>query len=183
MHKQFRAGRTVLLAVGLSLILSACSGVREQFGLVKNPPDEFSVVTKAPLIVPPDFTLRPPEPGAPRPTERQPTQMARNALVSSGASSGSGSVSTGEGSLLRQAGAETASNDIRQVIDRENTILAEKEDTLIRKIMFWRKDGPSGVALDARAESKRLQDNSAQGRPATEGDVPIIKKKDRGIFN
>ena len=33
-------------------------------------PDEFAVESRAPLTVPPDFDLRPPEPGAPRPQEK-----------------------------------------------------------------------------------------------------------------
>jgi len=44
-------------------------------------PDEFRVVTKAPLVVPPDFSLRPPAPGKPRPQELQPESAARTALL------------------------------------------------------------------------------------------------------
>ncbi len=44
-------------------------------------PDEFRVVTKAPLVVPPDYALRPPAPGKPRPQELQPESVARNALL------------------------------------------------------------------------------------------------------
>ncbi len=173
----------VMAVITLSLVLSACANVRENLGLVKNAPDEFTVVTKAPLIVPPDFTLRPPQPGAPRPVEKKPTEMARAALVTSGKSSQGGSASQGEGSLLKKAGAEGANSDIRQVLNRENAILAEDENTLVDKIMFWRTKEEPGTALDAREEKRRLQDNAAQGKPVNEGEVPVIKKKDRGIFN
>jgi Protein of unknown function (DUF3035) len=168
-------------------ILAACSGVKDDLGLGKQAPDEFTIVTKAPLILPPDFTLRPPEPGAPRPVENQPTQMARTALVTSGAGAQLGnnatSASSGETSILNQAGAAGASSEIRSTIDRENALLAEEEDTFINSIMFWKKDEPKGTIVDAKAESKRLQDNAAQGTDGSGDDLIVIKKKDRGIFN
>jgi hypothetical protein len=168
-------------------ILAACSGVKDDLGLGKQAPDEFTIVTKAPLILPPDFTLRPPEPGAPRPVGMKPTEMARTALVTSGSGAQYGndnaSASTGESSILNQAGAAGASSEIRSVIDRENALLAEEEDTFINSIMFWKKDEPKGTIVDATAESKRLQDNAAQGKDSSEGDLITIKKKDRGLFN
>ena len=44
-------------------------------GLTKKSPDEFAVTTKAPLVIPPDFNLRPPMPGAraAQPGRRPPT--------------------------------------------------------------------------------------------------------------
>ena len=60
------AAPLVFLALG-ALVLSGCSGARQTFGLDRKPPDEFSVVTRAPLAVPPEYQLRPPQPGAPRP--------------------------------------------------------------------------------------------------------------------
>ena len=43
----------------------------------KRAPDEFAVVRRAPLIVPPDFDLRPPDPGAPRPNIGTTADQAR----------------------------------------------------------------------------------------------------------
>ncbi len=169
------------------LVLQACSGVTEDLGLGKQAPDEFTVVTKAPLILPPEFTLRPPQPGAPRPVEQQPTQMARNALGTSGAGAqygnNSSSASGGETSLLNQAGAAGASSEIRAVLDRENTLLDEEDDTLINAIMFWKTEEPKGTVVDPKAENRRLQDNAAQGKDVGEGELVTIKKKDRGIFD
>ena len=61
----------VLLAVSLTALAvgaSGCGSMRA-LGGAKVTPDEFRVVTKAPLVVPPDFALRPPAPGEP-PVER-----------------------------------------------------------------------------------------------------------------
>jgi hypothetical protein len=43
-------------------------------------PDEFAVQRQAPLVVPPDFELTPPQPGAPRPSEGTASQQALDAL-------------------------------------------------------------------------------------------------------
>ena len=43
-------------------------------------PDEFAVQRQAPLVVPPDFSLTPPAPGAPRPAEGTASSQALDAL-------------------------------------------------------------------------------------------------------
>ena len=54
-----------LLALSLAATaLSGCDNLRQAAGLNKKSPDEFAVTTKAPLVIPPDFNLRPPMPGA-----------------------------------------------------------------------------------------------------------------------
>ena len=62
------------LLFGAVLSLSACGGTKEKLGLTKKAPDEFAVVRRAPLSMPPDYTLRPPTPGhvkmRPRPPGR-----------------------------------------------------------------------------------------------------------------
>ena len=71
----------------LPLLLTACggvSGVRDQLGVTKDSPDEFAVVRRAPLEIPPNvFTqasLPTPQPGAPRPQEKAPAIAAKTAL-------------------------------------------------------------------------------------------------------
>jgi hypothetical protein len=46
-------------------------------------PDEFGVVSRAPLSQPPDFSLRPPRAGAKRPNEVTPREDAQKKLLSS----------------------------------------------------------------------------------------------------
>lgn len=59
------------------LLLAGCSSI---FGGGKQAPDEFTVVNKRPLVVPPDFQLRPPEPGKPSPQNIQPAREVVSAL-------------------------------------------------------------------------------------------------------
>ena len=47
--------------------LSGCNSAGQALGITKVTHDEFRVVTKAPLTIPPDYSLRPPSPGEPRP--------------------------------------------------------------------------------------------------------------------
>lgn len=66
-----------LTLAGASLLLSACGGG----GLFnRSRPDEFSVQRQAPLVVPPDFGLTPPQPGAPRPADQGTQAQTLDAL-------------------------------------------------------------------------------------------------------
>ena len=73
--------RLVLLASLLGV--AACSGdeLTRTFGLTRDAPDEFQVTTRAPLSMPPDFTLRPPRPGAARPQELSAAAAGRGGAV------------------------------------------------------------------------------------------------------
>jgi hypothetical protein len=66
----------ILLASGCAM-LAACGGS----GIFnRDRPDEFAVQRQAPLVVPPDFSLQPPAPGAPRPAEGTASEQALEAL-------------------------------------------------------------------------------------------------------
>jgi hypothetical protein len=68
----------VILLAGASAMLAACGGGGGVFN--RERPDEFAVQRQAPLVVPPDFTLTPPAPGAPRPAEGTAADQALEAL-------------------------------------------------------------------------------------------------------
>jgi hypothetical protein len=144
--------------------LAGCSSTRNALGLTKVTPDEFRVVTKAPLVVPPDFALRPPAPGKPRPQELQPESAARTALL--GQREGEAR-SDGEKLLVAKAGADKADPLIRYVVDDEFGDVAHKEKSFADKVMFWHSSkaaAPQPIAagsdtatpLDAAAESERI---------------------------
>jgi len=88
-HDRAGAGlrRISLLAVAslcLPLLVSGCGGFRQAIGLDRSGPDEFAVETRAPLTIPPDFDLRPPKPGAPRPQEGSAAERARKVIDTAG---------------------------------------------------------------------------------------------------
>ena len=66
------------------LLLSGCSGFKQFIGMDQPGPDEFAVESRAPLTIPPDFDLRPPQPGAPRPQEASSADKARKVMDTAG---------------------------------------------------------------------------------------------------
>jgi hypothetical protein len=165
--------------------LAGCQSTQQALGMTKVTPDEFRVVTKAPLVVPPDYSLRPPAPGEPRPQELQPESAARAALI--GQSNAAGR-SEGEKLLVARAGNDKADPLIRFVVDDENGDLAHKDESFASKVMFWKKGqktanvataAESGanapVEVDAAAEEARLK------KLVGTGGVVISREKKGGI--
>ena len=177
----------ILLAIlPLGMALSSCTGVKEQLGLTKSAPDEFTVVTKAPLIIPPDLTLRPPRPGASGPGDAQARERARRALVGAEEEEPSPAApetaaqpdpSRAETVFLKKAGADEADPRIRTVIRRETLAVAEKDPSFIRRLMFWRDDSEEEPVVDAEKEAERLREAAAKGGSPAEGEVPVIERK------
>lgn len=156
--------RVIFAIAALSAVgLAGCQSTQKALGMSKVTPDEFRVVTKAPLVVPPDYALRPPAPGEPRPQELQPESAARNALL---AQREAEMRSDGEKLLVAKAGAERADPLIRYVVDDEFGDVAHKEKSFADKVMFWKKGDAAvpapapGEAVDANidpnAEAERL---------------------------
>src|SRR5678815_2627133 len=90
------------------------------------------------LVVPPDYALRPPAPGEPRPQELQPESAARNALLGQREAE---QRSDGEKLLVAKAGAEKADPLVRYVVDDEFGDIAHKDKSFADKVMFWKTDG------------------------------------------
>ena len=198
--------RPIRLALALLLaapLLAGCSdGLRKTLGLKQTAPDEFKVAKREPLSIPPSLSDLPtPQPGAGRPQATSPRMRARQALfagatsgqgtlaatASGGLSGGSGAasggrLSDGEQRLLAGANAGAAPEDIRQVVAREAEAQAEAMRSPLDDYIFWRDPALPGEVVDADAEAKRLRDNRAQGKPLTEGEVPIEEREDRGLL-
>src|SRR6478736_5551206 len=70
----------VAAATASLLALSACGGKQGGVFAGGGGPDEFAVARQAPLVIPPDFALVPPKPGAPRPQEADSSTQALQAM-------------------------------------------------------------------------------------------------------
>src|SRR5436190_4316558 len=123
--------------------LAGCQSAEKALGMDKVTPDEFRIVTKAPLVVPPDYALRPPAPGEPRPQELQPESAARNALLGQREAE---QRSDGEKMLVAKAGAEKADPLVRYVVDDEFGDIAHKEKGFADTVMFWKKGDAQSAA-------------------------------------
>jgi hypothetical protein len=110
--------RCALVGLAALPMVAGCQSFRDAAGLTKQSPDEFAVVTKAPLVVPPDFNLHPPSPGAAPLNQQDPTNAAQSALFNSSdpqtvAASMRGNFTPGEKMLLASAGAQNADPAVR----------------------------------------------------------------------
>lgn len=172
--------------------LSGCTDLKRALGMEKVVPDEFAVVQGAPLALPPDFSLRPPKPGAAPTQEVSPTEQARQTIFRAGdqqaaAVPGADQLSTGENALLRQAGAANAPPNIRETVTREAMQAPPvANESFIDKLLFWRTPDKNADAtasvLDPAAEAQRLKSGGAAagGAPAVQPDLlgpPTIERR------
>ena len=180
----------ILLAGALSLALGGCEDVRSALGVEKTSPDEFSVITHAPLSMPPDYALRPPRPGTARPQDETAQAMAKSAItgtpVASSATASAAGTNSAEGKFLQQAGATNVDPNIREQVDQETASLNQQSNSFVDRLIFWRETPPPGQVVDPAAEAKRLQENAALGKPVTTGTTPVIVRRKpallEGIF-
>ncbi len=172
----------ILTATSLVFVagLSACSGTKSKFDFSKKAPDEFAVVKRAPLEMPPDYQLRPPRPGQARPQELETDKEAKQAIFGMNDAKQKTTVepmTQGESILLRKSGAIKTDPNIRTTIDRETGIIAKKEMPTIDRLL-----GKAGKKIDAPAtlvdpvrESERIIQNKKAGKPVTDGKTPILE--------
>jgi hypothetical protein len=162
------ARKTILLltAAGAALAATACSSG-------PTTPDEFRVVRKAPLTVPPEYNLRPPAPGESRPQELSSDAAARVAVF--GTDIGRDSTE-GEKLLIKQAGADAVERTIRSEIDYDTSKVLRKNRSFSDAILNFGKSPAEGGVVDPAAEAERL---AAVERAETElmGGKPIVIRK------
>lgn len=179
-----RRAATPLIGLALlALALTGCSDARRAIGLDRNPPDEFAVVSRAPLTLPPDMRLAPPRPGAMRPQEATPTQLAASSVFGGASRGGAPNkagaakapTSQGEVALLGKAG--QAEPGIRNRVDQETTALIVADKRWIDALLFWQKQEAPYQIVDPQKESQRLREAQAQGKPVNDGVVPVIERK------
>lgn len=170
--------RTIILAAMLlaTASLSACEKTKEQFNFSKKAPDEFAIVKRAPLEMPPDFNALPtPNPGADRPQEQSVASQARASVLGETVPGQQAAASQGEAVLLQKAGATNARHDVRAAIDQETAEIAKEETPTIDRIMglTGKKVEEPAVEVDPTAETNRLKSNKAAGKPVTAGETAI----------
>jgi hypothetical protein len=182
--RTLKAGPAAVAALLAATTLTGCADARRALGYDKAPPDEFAVVARAPLSQPPDFNLRPPAPGAPRPQEGTAADQARGSLTPGKTLQASAVAdrSKGEQLMLVKAGADKAAADIRRKVDEETTAMVEANESFTDRLVFWRAKPLPGETIDAQAEAKRLQDNASLGKAPTAGDSVQIERRDKAFL-
>lgn len=126
--------------------LTACAHHKNRLSN-RNTPDEFAISRSAPLIVPPDFTLSPPKPGAPRALADDAQTNAAEALFGPGVKIAP--KSPAETNLLDKAGAAKTDPNIRSSAGDPNTSTVNK-GAFLRELMA----APAGTTNAKVAEVK-----------------------------
>ena len=164
MNKLFQ----ILGAVTLLSMLSACSDFRKAIGTEKSSPDEFQVVVRPSLVLPPNFSSRP--------TAATGAQTA--ATVASDAQA-QASVLLG----ARETGAFDYSDifafdkiveDVRSKVDEETAGIKFERRLPIQVLFGGLPD--VGPVIDKMAEDRRIRRNRLENRSLSYGATPAIDK-------
>ncbi len=130
--------------------LSGCAWVGNVVGTGKHPPDEFVVVDKRPLVVPPDFQLRPPRPGVPTPQNIQPAAQVVRALFPDYQAPPVGS----EGEVVFLENFSESNADIRSIVG-DDTKTVDKGEMLMELL-----ETPGGERSGDGARIERISPRS-----------------------
>ena len=143
-----------------ALLLSGCADVRQMLGFSREGPDEFAIITHQPLVIPPDFNLRPPSPEQAA-IERDNARAAAEEALFSGSQTAPASapatdgLTAGEEALLQQLGSPTSQEALADIATEEGEA--------------------ANSVVDARAEAERLRANQQAGAAPTEGATPTVE--------
>jgi hypothetical protein len=145
-----------LLVLVVALTTSCTGDFKKTLGLRKPQPDEFTVISKEPLSLPPNFNLRAPEEG---PVFRR----------------------TGESKDLFEADNKPSKTKVRQaaveldesLIDGKNdaTIKADLDKEYIATKAAGKSTADKKAYVNAANEKKRLSQNKKDGKAVNEGEV------------
>ena len=175
--------RITFLVMATVALLNGCESANKAFSSEKHAPDEFVVFSRPPLSLPPEYNLRPPQPGAARPQRISPSTQAYAAILGRSTDSVANTREKTQGSpgiqaLLQQTGSLKAEPGIRKTINKETSALAEEDSRFVDKLIFWVDNPPyPSTVVDAEKEQKRIFGTQALGKPINEGETPKIKRK------
>ncbi len=167
-RRAMRRARSVVL-IGLALPLAGCGGdVARAFGFARNSPNEFTVTTQAPLVMPPNENLPKPTPGAPRPQDQSPRVAALETLAPDVALQGvAGASSPGQLALLDAV-------EARAGLPTRHGEITGGAGGIAGDLEFWHSR-PSDIVVDDAAEQHRLRADAADGASPDRGPTPAAE--------
>lgn len=119
--------KSVCVMLVASTVLAACGGNGKMV------PNEFEVVNRAPLVVPPEAELSPPRPGEPRAQEINPGRQAYEALFPNKTFKQEPPKSKAEIDLMRRM--LSAGADIRSESDNPNDNAVAKKALMLAELL------------------------------------------------
>lgn len=185
------------------LLLAACDGstVRDTLGLYRSAPDEYTVVSRPPLSVPPQFGLRPPSAtggvfradaasneaealvtgnGNPYTAYESMRSPGEAVVLTKGGSAAD--ITRAEQQFLQKAGAQNADPNVRDKLAEEYyaRITKKESESWFDRLNVLSED--KDPLVDASQEAARIKENTDAGKPVTDGDTPEVGARDRGVL-
>jgi hypothetical protein len=185
----------LLPALALASLLAGCGGgLARTFGFARHAPDEFAVTTQPPLSMPPDYAIRAPQPGAPRPQTVSAAAAAQAALgIAATGIAATGTAATGTAATQAALGTAPAANSpgqqalLAQAAKAAGTATGPQVavppgsgTSFAKRLLFGGPDTGSTRLVNAPAEAARLRHNAALGESATSGATPSIRPASGG---
>jgi len=156
-----RRSKFIFFLLPLVFITAGCDKTKEVLGLKRERPDEFQVIERPPLSMPPGYGLRPPHPGEEGKAMHSPQKEAEASLLGEEQSSVEGESET-ESELLEKAQVEKKDTEIRQKLKNET----EKPPSVGEKMAFW-KNQKKGDIIDPKEENKKYNGSELPGKSTT----------------
>ena len=128
----FRLFLSLIFIFNLSLLSGCGSELSDVLGTNKLPPDEFTILTKPPLIVPPEYNLSPPAEGEIRPNAQQPNRQLQSILFGQNKTD---DFSSSEISLMTGSDVAEAIPNIKEVLDSEMRDVEEVSPNLESQVL------------------------------------------------
>lgn len=187
----------LLTALTCALLMGCGSSadMRDKLGLNREGPDEYRVVPRPPLSIPPEFNLRPPTQGSqyvsgmPAQARAQQQVLGAGGATPTPASSAfantaitpitsSGLPTTSDAQFLSNAGTTKADPKIRQeLLDEKNAGVSTQDPNY-----FFGGKSSTDPLVDPTKEADRIKLDKEQNKPVTTGETPVIVPEDKGLL-
>ncbi len=153
----------MLATAAVTLLLSGCNQTKKTLGLGRETPDEFTVLDRPPLTVPPSIGLRPPlEKGEDSSSyTHDPKGEARRALFKK-ESRTTHERSQVEKMLLEQAHSEETDSGIRRIVNEEAKV-KNGYNEFVQDLLFWQKKNKKGDVINPLEENKKYNNKERPG--------------------
>lgn len=175
-----------ILSLFLLVTLTACTGsdVKSTLGLKKKAPDEFMVLSRPALTVPPAFDLPEPETTSTSAPKDFSNNKAKQALFGASDAKKDSKKSTAENLFLNKAGFGSAQSDIRQQLEEDARALEEPTPEETQEKGFFERlfeplqlDEAPDPIVSPMAEKERIKDAKASGKKISGEDAVTVQPK------
>ena len=162
-----RVAATCLLVAGIGLAVSGCSGFRKAIGEEKSSPDEFEVVVRPPLSLPPNFFASSSQLAETAPSTSQDSPTDARSVAAAELGSVDGTAGTGYDAVFNFA---SVPENIREIVDEETYGIRFEKRVPLQKLFGGLPE--IGPVLDKFEEDQRIRRNLREGQFLTQGGTP-----------